>query len=457
MPSTYRHVHGIGVEGGAQQEDLVVTTYRDPRIGRRHLAAGIVLVSGCIAALALLPRLFEQDSRASRANPSAVVSEQMIELGPMANTCQKLHPGVDFVYSELAGVGHLDNVVSSQDCCTLCQGEPTCKAFTWVQDAKLLSGNPGQCWLKGGQYLNSNPKDGVFSAFVRDPRSQAIVKADEEAKAKQAEENAKWVAKIEGNADAPKALGKNKKAAKRVSEAFQIVQEAAKREAEAAKVERNAKAKVLEVAEATKTAIVPPSTPPALWTTTATETKTTATETPTVTKTATSTLTLTATQTPTSTSTVTLTSTDTTTTASSTSTITHTRTLTTSSTPVEQPCCAFEPFVGCGSALNISYFCDTNKTQCEKHCFGKWLPHGKAQNTQGLDLRQPTLPPKPSPPPPRKNKGPCCSFEPLKACGDELAISSYCDVSKDQCENRCAGKWLHRGPDENPDGLDLYA
>lgn len=70
------------------------------------------------------------------------------------------------MYDVLAGVGHVDNIASYQECCAICKAEPDCQAYTWVKDAKLVSGNPGQCWLKGGLFVSKAHKAGVFSAFA---------------------------------------------------------------------------------------------------------------------------------------------------------------------------------------------------------------------------------------------------------------------------------------------------
>jgi hypothetical protein len=401
----------LRMSAGADIEDVNITN-RLLRPECRHLAVAGALAVGCIVALSAAPWL--PTRRPRHAAVREAISAQLLGLDRLvANTCGTLDVDVDYEYSGLAGVGHLDNVVGSQDCCTLCQGEPSCKAFTWVQNAHLLTGNPGQCWLKGGEYRASNTKKGVFSAFVRDPAMEATVFARKKA------------AMTKKRKDEVLTPGLAKK---------KVV---AKREVEAGTTVKQKVAAVISTEVTTTLGITTLPTPVPLIVVgvlpTETDTSTTTT----------STLASTATQTLTETSTVT-----------STSTISTTQTSTETSTIMA--CCSFEPFVGCGSALNISYFCDISQKHCEQHCAGKWLLDGAGQLTKGLDVHPPTPPPKPTPPPPRKDNGPCCSFEPLKACGDELAISKFCDISKKRCEKDCAGHWLESGPSEKPNGLNLY-
>merc|ERR1719215_2601959 len=104
------------------------------------------------------------------AKPLEAVSAQLLTFErfdlPIRNSCGALDIDVDYDYTLLAGIGHLDGIVSSEDCCRLCRGEQTCKAYTWVQN---LYGNPGQCWLKGGFFKGVTQKKGVISAITRDP------------------------------------------------------------------------------------------------------------------------------------------------------------------------------------------------------------------------------------------------------------------------------------------------
>lgn len=388
------------------------------------LFCGALMVFCCFMAA----RNHRREARGGHTSSALVehaMSKQLLDIGgPVANTCGKLDTDVDFQYSALSGVGHLDNVVSSQDCCTLCQGEPSCNAFTWVKDAHLVIGNPGQCWLKGGKYQGRHVKLGVFSAFVRDPDTERKVQKDEEEE--------KRLAAIKKKVDAAKKRKEAQEAKRKAAvEAQKKVearakakqQEEKKKKAEAQKrAEALAEKKRLEEEARRRTTTT---------TTSSTETTTTVTKT--------TTLEVTSTETETAT------------------TATSTRTTRTTTTTKSMACCAFEPFLGCGTALNISYYCDLSKHRCEEECEGTWAVEGADSVTDGLDVQPPTQPPKPTPPPEREDQGPCCSFEPLKACGDELAISSYCDASQKTCEQECAGKWLEQGPKQKAEGIDLYA
>lgn len=254
----------------------------------------------------------------------ATMDAQLLAItGPSANACGALDDDVDFEYTNVAGLGHLDSIGSSQECCRLCQGEPTCKAFTWVKDAKLLIGNPGQCWLKGGGFIRKKAKQGVYSGFVRDEQLEASF-AKEEKSAHQLE--------ARGGSE-----GKTTKLATTTT-----------------MLDETTVAKPL-------TAVAKP--------------------------------------------------------------ITTVTPVTITTAPIT-------------STMGPSTWPPTNTT----------------------NLAATTPPPEAAPPqPPHELNKPCCSFEPLMACGDELGISRYCDVSKRRCEADCAGKWLEGGPQENPHGIDLDA
>lgn len=59
----------------------------------------------------------------------------------------------------------MDHVSSASECCAKCKSEMKCKSFTWVEDAKLPTGNPGQCWLKGDLPGQKAVKTGVVSGL----------------------------------------------------------------------------------------------------------------------------------------------------------------------------------------------------------------------------------------------------------------------------------------------------
>jgi len=72
----------------------------------------------------------------------------------------------DYVMEEGSWGDHADHVPSQKACAGLCASSKACGAWTWLVDAKLKGGNPGQCWLKGGKVVKKAAKRGAFSALV---------------------------------------------------------------------------------------------------------------------------------------------------------------------------------------------------------------------------------------------------------------------------------------------------
>jgi len=60
---------------------------------------------------------------------------------------------------------HKDHVESEDACCSLCKTEPSCRSWTFVIDAHLGSGLPGQCWIKGGIPMETVSKDNIVSGL----------------------------------------------------------------------------------------------------------------------------------------------------------------------------------------------------------------------------------------------------------------------------------------------------
>jgi len=439
---------------------------------------------------------------------------------PNSVQCTKPDTDIDYVYSRLAGVGHLDNVVSAQDCCSLCRDELSCKAFTWVKDAHLPTGNPGQCWLKGGEYRASTAKPGVFSAFARDSAAQALLEAERRTKIKQAKAERERVAamkRIQAAIQAAKtrppmaaptpvptpaptapALYYRMEAGSCCCPAVERI--GTQVQCEAALAALGLERRIRWLGEQSSlpsgcswrqpgyagtpgptmhfnlaahgqalTGLSPicmqaPSSgaaPPAFvlglipqgilpFTAVATSSSRTTTGSSSSSTTAVSSSTTTSIKNTTAGSSTTASRTVSLTSTTSVAATAATSASTTRTATESRACCALEPFAGCGSVLNISYHCDTSQRHCEKDCAGRWLPRGADQHTQGMKVPPPTRPPTIV-----TSREACCSFEPLKACGQELAISTYCDVSRARCEKDCAGHWLERGPAQNAGGLSL--
>ncbi|CAK0855327.1 unnamed protein product [Prorocentrum cordatum] len=70
----------------------------------------------------------------------------------------------------------MDHIPTAVLCQTLCQGEPKCNYFTWVEDAGL-DGCPSQCWLKGGELKYEAPKAGVTSGTPAPRRTLPAIDA----------------------------------------------------------------------------------------------------------------------------------------------------------------------------------------------------------------------------------------------------------------------------------------
>lgn len=145
-------------------DHLLAPAQRDPR--RSRLAAGVLVTAGLCALVAAVALSRKSGAPLPPSVPFSEIDATMdAQLLSLHLTCEEEEKDIDYEYSQLAGVGHLDNIGSSKRCCDLCRAEEDCLAYTWVKDAKLPRGNPGQCWLKGGKYVQKAYKQGVWSAF----------------------------------------------------------------------------------------------------------------------------------------------------------------------------------------------------------------------------------------------------------------------------------------------------
>jgi len=106
-----------------------------------------------------------------RGDLGALVGESATWTAAPGSKCPRLE--VDVEYKDNSGFGvNLDHIPSPELCCSLCQANPACKAFTWVKDA-LPDGDPGQCWLKGGVGIKAAQSWGKVSG-VPPPRTQVV-------------------------------------------------------------------------------------------------------------------------------------------------------------------------------------------------------------------------------------------------------------------------------------------
>eukprot|EP00419_Tripos_fusus_P000410 CAMPEP_0172674124 /NCGR_PEP_ID=MMETSP1074-20121228/12567_1 /TAXON_ID=2916 /ORGANISM="Ceratium fusus, Strain PA161109" /LENGTH=778 /DNA_ID=CAMNT_0013491513 /DNA_START=162 /DNA_END=2498 /DNA_ORIENTATION=- len=79
-------------------------------------------------------------------------------------SCGPQDKDIDYVVTK-SWFKKMDHVPSASDCCAKCNAEAKCKSYTWVEDAKLPTGNPGQCWLKGKLPSQKALKAGVVSGL----------------------------------------------------------------------------------------------------------------------------------------------------------------------------------------------------------------------------------------------------------------------------------------------------
>jgi len=97
---------------------------------------------------------------------SAELREAMANNETLAKSCTQILADMEY---EMAYAGswavHADHVPSPGACCGLCNSEPFCLSWTFVEDAKLAPGFPSQCWLKGGNISGIAHKKGIISGL----------------------------------------------------------------------------------------------------------------------------------------------------------------------------------------------------------------------------------------------------------------------------------------------------
>lgn len=147
----------------------------------RRCRAGLCAFAGlsvCLCLVILAARRAAAKFDAGSAEAPSFSIDERTEVSKLSESAgRELHTDVDIKYTDLAGIGHIDNIGSAEQCCATCKSEPECQAYTWVKDAHLLSATPGQCWLKGGRFVSASVKRGVSSAFVRDDNPDALTEA----------------------------------------------------------------------------------------------------------------------------------------------------------------------------------------------------------------------------------------------------------------------------------------
>lgn len=163
---------GASDQGDASQSKGRLDRARQRRWG--GLAAAACAGLGALGLVALAARKVSSPSATVALDSSGSPGFTQLEAS-LHEAGHDLVADMDFEYTDLAGIGHVDHIASAEHCCTVCKQEPTCKAFTWVVDAHLPNegGSSGQCWLKSGSFVTASIKRGVFSAYVRDDEVHA--------------------------------------------------------------------------------------------------------------------------------------------------------------------------------------------------------------------------------------------------------------------------------------------
>jgi hypothetical protein len=120
-------------------------------------AAFLAFVAATLCTAALLKNT--RGRRQLRFDPQ---DEALENLQQVPSRCGSLEPGIE--YNVNGGwYQSMDAIPSVDLCCALCQGEPQCVVFTFVENALPGPGCRNQCWLKGGEPASNTPKQGVTS------------------------------------------------------------------------------------------------------------------------------------------------------------------------------------------------------------------------------------------------------------------------------------------------------
>jgi len=97
---------------------------------------------------------------ASSAAPTTTPAAPLTTAAP----CGLIEPVTNYVVEGGWGL-HIDHIASPEACCVACQQHSPCKAWIWVKDAKLPTGNPSQCWMKGNPPTRKEGKRGFVSGI----------------------------------------------------------------------------------------------------------------------------------------------------------------------------------------------------------------------------------------------------------------------------------------------------
>jgi len=157
---------------GSEQRTLQL---KAPLLLRASLALGLVVAIAAAAVLTRSGRHLRSTPAAeleltveAAVTPGAAPASKVTWSSPWPSLCGRMDIDKEYVDATPGGWGvNYDHIPTPEMCCAMCQGEPRCKAFTWVKDAGL-DGCPSQCWLKGS-VGTAQPKVGVVSG-VPPPR-----------------------------------------------------------------------------------------------------------------------------------------------------------------------------------------------------------------------------------------------------------------------------------------------
>jgi len=99
-------------------------------------------------------------------NASAGAKQDVANQQALSAACPHTLLDMEFkLESSDAWAVHADHVLSPDACCAMCNKEALCVSWTFVKDAKLPSGLPSQCWIKGGNVTGVARKEGIIAGL----------------------------------------------------------------------------------------------------------------------------------------------------------------------------------------------------------------------------------------------------------------------------------------------------
>jgi len=139
-----------------QPEAEIEVVSRSRQSRHRFVAAGLVSTAVVASGVVLYrDALSRRQGRVSNDASSSVALSETVFPGP--GHCGPFEHGLNYVLWGTQWGASLDHIPTADMCCAMCQGVELCKSWTWIKDAGL-KGNPSQCWLKGREPDEKEPK-----------------------------------------------------------------------------------------------------------------------------------------------------------------------------------------------------------------------------------------------------------------------------------------------------------